>query len=192
MQTTSRNRANIGTLPGIGNTLRLLAAQLLVVGIIVASLLAVQEGTASAASDPPAATEAPGPAAAYERWLWLKCVDEEVQEGDSFRLEVRRKGGIPSHLQETMRVKWYTEAGTAGESDYRVLDGETQASNSYQTRVGKMGRTLYTREDNLKEPDETFTVRIDNTGNEDNSDSCTVTIIDDDQGADTGATAQPG
>ena len=43
-----------------------------------------------------------------------------------------------------------------------------------------MGRTLYTREDDLKEPDETFTVRIENTGNEDNSDSCTVTIIDDD------------
>ena len=180
MQTTSRNRANIGTLPGIGNTIRLLAVQLLVVGIIVASLLAIQAGDASAASDPPAATEAPAPPGAYQRWLWLKCVDEEVEEGDSFRLEVRREGGIPSHLSPTMRVKWYTDAGTAGESDYHALDGETQASNSYQSRVGKMGRTLYTREDNLKEPEETFTVRIENTGNEDNSDSCTVTIIDDD------------
>ncbi|MYE53944.1 MAG: hypothetical protein F4X34_01945 [Chloroflexi bacterium] len=183
MQTTNRIRTDIGTLPGIGNTVRLLAAQVIIVGIVVGSLLAMQSRTTSAASDPPAATEDSAPPGAYQRWLWLKCVDEEVEEGDSFRLEVRRKGGISSHLSPTMRVKWYTDAGTADESDYHALDGNTQASNSYQSRVGKMGRTLYTREDNLKEPDETYTVRIENAGNEDNSDSCTVSIIDDDTGS---------
>lgn len=59
MQATGRNHSDNGTLPGIGNTIRLLAAQLLVVGIIVASLLAIQAGTASVASEPPAAVEAP-------------------------------------------------------------------------------------------------------------------------------------
>ena len=153
----------------IRNAIPLMALSAALIALALLALTSLEHRPAHAA-----------PAGAYERWLWLKCVDEEVQEGDSFRLEVRRDGGIPSDLQETIRVKWYTDAGTAGESDYHALDGNTQASNRYQTRVGKMGRTLYTREDNLKEKDETFTVRIENTGNEDNSDSCEITIIDDD------------
>ena len=120
MQATNRNRNRHRTLPGIGNTIRLLAAQVLIVVVIV-SLLAIQSRTTSAASDPPAAIEDSAPPGAYQRWLWLKCVDEEVEEGDSFRLEVRRKGGIPSHLSPTMRVKWYTDVGTADESDYHAL-----------------------------------------------------------------------
>ena len=56
MQTTGRNHADIGTLPCIANTLRLLVVQLLVVGIIVGSLLAFQAGTASADTGAPSSS----------------------------------------------------------------------------------------------------------------------------------------
>ena len=48
MQATSRNHADIETLRGIGNTVRLLAAQLLLVGIVVGALVGIHGGTAFA------------------------------------------------------------------------------------------------------------------------------------------------
>lgn len=115
----------------------------------------------------------------YEDDLWLKCKDSYVSEGDDFRLEVRRKG-LSFSSSPTMRVDWYTDPGTADESDYSPLHAERQASNGYQSRTGIMGRTFHTTEDSIREQDETFTVRFENTVENGDDGACAITIIDDD------------
>lgn len=118
--------------------------------------------------------------AGYEPDVWLKCIDTEVSEGDDFRLEVRRKG-ISTLFSDTMKVYWYTDPITADESDYEVLDREGQASNGYQSRTGKMGRTFHTKDDVYSEIDETFKVRFENANKYDyaDDDECIITIKDD-------------
>ena len=173
MRATGGNHTNIGTLPGISSAIRLLAAQLLLVSVLAAVLVAIRIGTASADSGDIAVTRG------YEDDLWLKCKDSYVSEGDDFRLEVRRKG-LSFSSSPTMRVDWYTDPGTAGESDYSPLHAERQASNGYQSRTGIMGRTFHTTEDNIREQDEKFTVRFENTVENGDDGACTITIIDDD------------
>ena len=115
----------------------------------------------------------------YESHLWMKCYNTNVEEGDTFRLEVLRSGNSDS-TSPTMRVYWYTEPGTADESDYRPFHRERQASNGYQSRIGVMGRTFHTKEDNLHENNETFTVRFENSVKGGDDASCSIQIIDDD------------
>ena len=76
MQADGRNHTDIGTLPGIGNTIRLLAVQLLVVGILVASLFAIQAGTASADTGavPPVAQVDPGDGAVTGQCFIMFCL----------------------------------------------------------------------------------------------------------------------
>ncbi len=120
-------------------------------------------------------------AGGYEPWLYIQCVEHDVDEGEDFRLVVRKK--YKSHSpHETIRGSWYTDAITADEADYEHMDGWTQASNGYQSRVGKMGRDFHTLEDVFPEPDETYRVRFINSSHNDdaNDGECLITIKDDD------------
>ena len=120
-------------------------------------------------------------AGGYEPWLYMQCVEHDVNEGEDFRLVVRKK--YKSHSpHETIRGSWYTDAITADEADYEHMDGWTQASNGYQSRVGKMGRDFHTLEDRLPELDETYRVRFINSSHNDdaNDGECLITIKDDD------------
>ena len=164
---------------GISAAFRWMIVPLLVITIALATMVTTQSGTALAdtGSDTPA--DSTSTAKGYEPNLWLKCLDEEVEEGDDYRLEVRRKGGFGSDIK-TMRVYWYTDPITADETDYLPLDRNRQASNGYQSRIGKMGRDFYTRQDEYPEIDETFKVRFDNSVDYGDDDYCIMTITDDD------------
>ena len=82
-----------------------------------------------------------------EPWLYMECVDNPVEEGDDFRLVVRKKYKDHTAPYKKMRVFWYTEAGTADKTDYEHMDGVRQASNGHQSKTGKMGRNFHTLED---------------------------------------------
>ena len=164
---------------GISAAFRWMIVPLLVITIALATMVTTQSGTAFAdtGSDTPA--DSTSTAKGYEPNLWLKCLDEEVEEGDDYRLEVRRKGGFDSDTK-TMRVYWYTDPITADGTDYHPLDRNRQASNGYQSRIGEMGRDFYTRQDQYPEIDETFKVRFDNSVDYGDDDYCIMTITDDD------------
>ena len=115
-----------------------------------------------------------------EPWLYMECVDNPVEEGDDFRLVVRKKYKDHTAPYKKMRVFWYTEAGTADETDYEDMDAVGQASNGYQSRVGKMGRDFHTEPDIFPEIDETYVVRFNNSNDNGSDDRCTITIKDDD------------
>ena len=114
-----------------------------------------------------------------EPWLYLECLDNEVDEGDDFRLQVRKK--YKSHApHKTMRVFWYTEAITADETDYEYMYAVRQASNRHQSESGKMGRTFHTLDDLYPETDETYLVRFNNSVDHGTDGECYITIKDDD------------
>ena len=139
------------------------------VGVVV---LAVAFGTLI----PPPGTAHAG---SNEPWLYLECLDDEVNEGDDFRLQVRKK--YKSHApHETMRVFWYTEAITADETDYEHMYAVRQASNRHQSETGKMGRTFHTFDDIFPETDETYWVRFNNSVDHGTDGECYITIKDDD------------
>ena len=141
------------------------------------------------------AVQGPTPALAYTDLLDIECNDNPVSEGDTYRLHIVKSqdvSGQPISIrQETMKVYWTTESDTAWESDYRPLHHEGQASNSFQSWNGRMGRTFYTTEDDLTELTEQFTVKAENAsdggtvGDVDPADDeevgeCRIEITDDD------------
>ena len=118
-------------------------------------------------------------AGSNEPWLYLECLEDTVDEGDDFRLQVRKK--YKSHSpHETMRVFWYTEAITADDTDYEYMYAVRQASNRHQSESGKMGRTFHTLEDLYPEIDETYLVRFNNSVDHGTDGECYITIKDDD------------
>ena len=143
---------------------------------IVALLAVVSLALAFGTLIPPPGTAHAGN---NEKWLYLECIEETVDEGDDFRLVVRKKYRSESP-HETMRVFWYTDAITADETDYEHMYAVRQASNGYQSRVGKMGRDFHTLEDVFPEPDETYWVRFNNSVDNGDDGECTITIKDDD------------
>ena len=147
-------------------------------GVMAAAALVILLG------GPPRSAYAAPARASSEPWLKIKCIETLVEEGEDFRLEVRKKYDS-EWPHEKMRVFWYTIAGTADETDYEHLHAERQSSNGSQSESGKMGRNFRTLEDNYPEIDETFTVKFDNSNDEgnqvDESDrKCEITILDDD------------
>ena len=114
-----------------------------------------------------------------EPWLKIKCLEPLVEEGEDFRLEVRKKHDS-DWPHPTMRVFWYTESITADESDYEHLYAERQSSNGSQSESGVMGRNFQTLEDNYPETDETFKVRFNNSVDHGHDGHCIITISDDD------------
>lgn len=81
---------------------------------------------------------------------------------------------------ETMKVYWTTVSGTADESDYTPLHQEGQASNRFQSRNDRMGRTFYTTEDDLSELTEEFKVVAENANEDGDGGECAIEIVDDD------------
>ena len=114
-----------------------------------------------------------------EPWLKIKCLEPLVEEGEDFRLEVRKKHDS-DWPHPTMRVFWYTDSITADESDYEHLYAERQSSNYSQSESGVMGRNFQTLEDNYPETDETFKVRFNNSVDKGHDGECIITISDDD------------
>ena len=114
-----------------------------------------------------------------EPWLKIKCLEPLVEEGEDFRLEVRKKHDS-DWPHPTMRVFWYTESITADESDYEHLYAERQSSNGSQSESGVMGRNFHTTEDLYSETAETFKVRFNNSVDHGHDGECIITISDDD------------
>ena len=114
-----------------------------------------------------------------EPWLKIKCLEPLVEEGEDFRLEVRKKHDS-DWPHPTMRVFWYTDSITADESDYEHLYAERQSSNYSQSESGVMGRNFQTLEDNYPETDESFKVRFNNSVDHGHDGECIITISDDD------------
>ena len=115
-----------------------------------------------------------------EPWLYMECVEDPVEEGDDFRLVVRKKYKDHTAPYKKMRVFWYTDPETADATDYEHMYAVRQSSNGYQSRVGKMGRDFHTHEDVYPEIDETYWVRFNNSNDNGNDDECLITIKDDD------------
>ena len=114
-----------------------------------------------------------------EPWLKIKCVEMLVEEGEDFRLEVRKKHDS-DWPHPTMRVFWYTDAITADETDYEHLYAERQSSNGSQSESGVMGRNFHTLDDQYPEIDETFKVQFNNSVDYGHDGECIITISDDD------------
>ena len=131
-----------------------------------------------------AAVQGPSPALAYTQDLGIECNQNPVNEGDTYRLHMVKAGGVSgkpiSIRKETIKVYWTTESNTADESDYSPLHHEGQASNSFQSWNGRMGRTFYTTEDDLSELTERFTVSAENADDNGTGGECDIEIYDDD------------
>ena len=122
----------------------------------------------------------PDPARAYEEMIGLDCDQDSVVEGQTYRFHIYRRSDS-GWWHETMKVFWSTQSGSATEKDYTPLHHEGQASNGFQTRVGRMGRTFHTTEDSYSEVTETFTIRAINASDEsDEALTCPMKIQDDD------------
>ncbi len=115
-----------------------------------------------------------------EPWLYMECVENPVEEGEDFRLVVRKKYKDHTAPYKKIRVFWYTDAQTADESDYEHMYAVRQASNGHQSETGKMGRDFHTLEDIIPEPDETYVVKFNNSNDNGDDGECTITIKDDD------------
>ena len=127
----------------------------------------------------PGRTVYAAPHRSNEPWLKIKCLEPLVEEGEDFRLEVRKKHDS-DWPHPTMRVFWYTESITADESDYEHLYAERQSSNYSQSESGVMGRNFHTTEDLYSETAETFKVRFNNSVDHGHDGECIITISDDD------------
>ena len=147
---------------------------LAVVGVMAAVALAILLGGPATSRTAYAA-----PARANEPWLKIECIETLVEEGEDFRLEVRKKYDS-KWPHKTMRVFWYTIADTADETDYEHLYAVRQSSNGSQSESGRMGRNFKTLEDNYPENDETFTVAFNNSVDYGTDGECEITISDDD------------
>ncbi len=115
-----------------------------------------------------------------EPWLYMECVESPVEEGDDFRLVVRKKYKDHTAPYKKMRVFWYTEAQTADETDYEHMYAVRQASNGHQSETGKMGRDFHTLDDIIPESDETYLVKFNNSNDDGDDGECYITIKDDD------------
>ena len=109
----------------------------------------------------------------------LLCGDGMVTEGDDLRVRVHEEVGEQFRRPE---IWWYTEVGTADESDYTPLHGKKQVFSEEQDYHDRLYRNIHTTEDIYPELDETFNLRIGNQHNISNRTSCTVTIVNDDGG----------
>ena len=141
------------------------------------ALMALMAAAAFAILLSPTALAAP--ARGNEPWLKIKCVETLVEEGEDFRLEVRKKHDS-DWPHPTMRVFWYTDAITADETDYEHLYAERQSSNGSQSESGVMGRNFHTLDDQYPEIDETFKVSFNNSVDYGSDGECIITVADDD------------
>ena len=137
---------------------------------VVAALLALQ-GSA--------------PVLAHQTQFYLDCPITEVLEGESVDVFLVRDIDH-QHPWETFGAYWHTDAGTADTSDYHHQNGVEVWANQSERRANRAKRTFVTKEDNLSEGNETFTVRfspvnmVTDRNDPARDEKCVVTIIDDD------------
>ena len=164
---------------GISAAFRWMIVPLLVITIALATMVTTQSGTAFAdtGSDTPA--DSTSTANGYEPNLWLKCLDKEVEEGDDYRLEVRRKGGFGSDIKQCAFTGTPTQSPPTRQTTTRSTETARRAT-AIRAGSAKMGRDFYTRQDQYPEIDETFKVRFDNSVDYGDDDYCIMTITDDD------------
>ena len=103
------------------------------------ALMALMAAAAFAILLSPTALAAP--ARGNEPWLKIKCVETLVEEGEDFRLEVRKKHDS-DWPHPTMRVFWYTDAITADETDYETSLCREAVEQRIAVRVGRDGTQL--------------------------------------------------
>ena len=118
----------------------------------------------------------------YEDNIGLYCDQDTVVEGQTYQLHVHRirGSGLP---HETMKVFWTTLSGTATEADYSSLLDDPQTSNDFQTKIGRMGRTFDTTEDQYTEETERFSIVATNGSRSvypPQAYDCVMEILDDD------------
>lgn len=126
----------------------------------------------------------PGPILADDAKFYLDCPDTNVREGDSIDVFLVR---VTSHQHDVgFGAFWHTDPGTASGSDYEHQDSGAVWATDSESEANRAKRTVVTRQDNLIEGDETFTVRfspVDNVVDRDDparDEKCLITIVDDD------------
>lgn len=148
----------------------LLALMALMAAAALGILFSAPASTAHASSD-------------VEIYPWpaveIACVETLVEEGEDFTLGVRATHN-PDWLYTRMRVLWFTEAGSADESDYEHISGALQVTTWPEADVGEMVRDFHTTDDLYPENDESFTVRFENENEHGADGECGITISDND------------
>ena len=123
---------------------------------------------------------APAPAAADASTFYLDCPTTEVREGESVDVYNVR---VTNHQHGvTFGASWHTDVGTAGTEDYVHQDTGTIWGKDSERLANRAKRTFQTREDNLVEGNETFTIRTDANSIVDRDDpaldeKCEITIL---------------
>ena len=90
---------------------------------------------------------------------YLECPYTSVREGFPFWVTLVR--ATHNRHRHILKVSWHTDAGTADSSDYTNWNGGTVEYPSYDAVDGRVTqRFQVTRDNDLDEEDETFTVRF--------------------------------
>ena len=118
--------------------------------------------------------------------FYLECPTTEVQEGESFDVFLIQTGDQPPSTTR-FGAKWHTDTGTAGNADYEAQNSTDFVWGTYEeSQANRIPHTFETKQDNLAEGSETFTVRfspVDRVVDRDDPDrdeKCDITILDDD------------
>ncbi len=125
----------------------------------------------------------PAPVGAADEF-YLECATTEVREGDSFEVTLVYVGTITGG--DRIGAFWHTDAGTADSTDYVHQDTGAIWGTPEDSKDSRVNRRVRTRQDNLIEGDETFTVRfttsaqIADPDDPERDNKCEITIIDDD------------
>ena len=121
----------------------------------------------------------PQPASAHT-YVDLLCGPGLVWEGGPKRATAR--GHLDSYrlAEDDRYIRWYTDTGTADESDYPRVWGLEQRVGSRAGDLFGKDRWFQTTQDPYPELDETFTIRMEINDNESDRTSCTITILNND------------
>ena len=125
----------------------------------------------------------PAPVGAVDEF-YLECGTTEVREGDSFEVTLVYVGTITGG--DRIGAFWHTDAGTADSTDYVHQDTGAIWGTPEDSADSRVNRKVRTRQDNLIEGNETFTVRfttsaeIADPDDPERDNKCEITIIDDD------------
>ena len=112
-------------------------------------------------------------------WTSLECPQTAVFEGDSFTANILSETNYTPAYWSGAFV--YTDAGSAGESDYVAMNKQLVINRSSFTGTRRDAFTVSTRQDSAVEGAETFTVRITRFADRSTvvHSSCVITIVDD-------------
>ena len=119
------------------------------------------------------------PASAHT-YVDLLCGPGLVWEGGSKRAEARGHLDSRRLAEDDRYIRWYTDTGTADESDYPRVWGLEQRVGSRAGDLFGKDRWFQTTQDPYPELDETFNIRAEINNNESARTSCTITIQNND------------